>query len=105
MQFVETPVFTKQARELLADEDLRALQLALWFRPEQGAVIPGGDGLRKIRWAREGEGKRGGVRVIYFLDVEEHRVYLLFCYPKSMQDELSRDQLRILARLVREELK
>ena len=41
MRFVETPVFTKEVRDFLADDEYRALQLALLFRPEQGAVIPG----------------------------------------------------------------
>jgi len=65
MRFVETPVFTKRVKDLLPDEDYRTLQIALLLRPEQGPLIKGGGGLRKVRWALKGVGKRGGVRVIY----------------------------------------
>lgn len=105
MQFVETTVFSRQVRDLLAEEDHRALQLALLFRPEQGSLIKGSGGLRKVRWAPKGTGKRGGVRVIYYWNAEEDRIYMLFCYPKTTQDDLTREQLRTLARFVREELK
>jgi mRNA-degrading endonuclease RelE of RelBE toxin-antitoxin system len=66
MRFVETPVFTKRVKDLLPDEDYRTLQIALVLRPEQGPLIKGGGGLRKVRWAPKRVGKRGGVRVIYY---------------------------------------
>lgn len=68
MRFVETPVFTRELTELLNEEDYRALQLALVFRPEQGKLIPETGGLRKLRWASGARGKRGGCRVIYYWD-------------------------------------
>ena len=46
MRFIETPIFTKELKNLLEDEEYRALQLALLLRPEQGALIPGSGGLR-----------------------------------------------------------
>jgi len=105
MRFVETPVFTKEVRDHLADEEYRALQLALLFRPEQGAVIPGSGGLRKLRWGAGGRGKRGGLRVIYYWAAEEEIFYMLFVYPKNVQEDLTPTQLRVLSRLVREEFK
>ena len=51
MRFVETPIFTKKVLSSIEDEDYRALQLALVLRPEQGKLIAGTGGLRKIRWA------------------------------------------------------
>ncbi|MDP3768351.1 MAG: hypothetical protein Q8S13_10075, partial [Dehalococcoidia bacterium] len=63
MRFVETPVFTAAVTSLLSDEEYRQLQLALLIRPEQGALIRGSGGLRKLRWGARGRGKRGGVRV------------------------------------------
>jgi len=60
MVFIETPIFTKLVKELLSDEEYRSLQEALLLRPETGDVIPGGGGLRKIRWRMSGKGKRGG---------------------------------------------
>ena len=61
MVFVETPIFTKLARNLLPDDDYRVLQQALVLRPEAGDIIPGSGGLRKIRWNVAGKGKRGGI--------------------------------------------
>jgi hypothetical protein len=66
MRFVETPVFTRVIKGLLDDESYRALQIALMLRPEQDPVIKGSGGLRKVRWARAGGGKSGGIRVIYY---------------------------------------
>jgi len=105
MRFVGTPVFTKRLRELLADKDYRALQIALSLRPEQGPLIKGGAGLRKVRWAPRGVGKRGGVLVIYFWWPVDQAFYMLFAYAKTEQEDLTPDQLRVLARIVREELK
>ena len=104
MRFVETPVFTRQIADVLDEEEYRRLQLALLFRPEQGALIPRSGGLRKIRWKRTGGGRRGGLRVIYYLEPTAELVYMLFGYPKSTQDDLTSSQLRILRQLVREEL-
>ena len=67
MRFVETHVFTAAIRRHLDDERYRQLQIALMLRPEQGSVIQGSGGLRKVRWATPGAGKRGGLRVIYFV--------------------------------------
>jgi len=105
MRFVETPVFTKRVKDLLSDEDYRALQVALLLRPEQGLVIKGSSGLRKVRWARKGTGKRGGIRIIYYWHADEQVFYMLFAYEKTAQADLTPQQLRILARLVREEFK
>lgn len=105
MWFVETSVFSKQLNEQLPDDDYRSLQLALTLRPEQGALIPGGGGLRKIRWALRGKGKRGGLRVIYYWDSAEDVIYLLYLYPKNQQADLRPDQLKLLRRTIEEDLK
>jgi mRNA-degrading endonuclease RelE of RelBE toxin-antitoxin system len=105
VRFVETSIFTKQIKDLLEDDEYRALQIALVLRAEQGAVIRGSGGLRKIRWGQKARGKRGGIRVIYFWDVEDESFYMLFAYPKAVQDDLTPQQLRTLRQLVREEFK
>jgi len=76
MRFIESPVFTASLRRHLDDEQYRALQAALSLRPEQGALIPGGAGLRKVRWGAEGRGKRGGVRTIYYWAVDDDVCYM-----------------------------
>lgn len=103
MRFVETPVFTAEIRALLPEEDYRALQVALLLRPEQGAVIPGSGGLRKVRWAAPGRGKRGGLRVIYYWHPREMTIYLLMAFAKDVRTDLTPAQVRILRRLVEEE--
>jgi hypothetical protein len=103
MRFIETPTFTKALMKLLKDEEYHTLQLALLSRPEVGPVIRHSGGIRKMRWPRTGTGKRGGIRVIYFWDDASETFYMLYAYPKNDQDDLTAKQLRVLARLVREE--
>ena len=105
MRFVETPVFTASLRRHLDDEQYRALQFALVLRPAQGPLVPGGAGLRKLRWGTRGHGKRGGVRTIYYWAVEQHVCYMLYIYAKNEQGDLTHAQVKTLARLAREEFK
>ena len=105
MRFVETPIFTKVITRLLDDEEYRSLQIALMLRPEQGPVIRGAGGLRKVRWARLGAGKRGGLRVIYYWAPAESAFYMMYVYSKAEQGDLTPGQARTLGQLVREEFK
>jgi len=105
MRFIETPIFTRLVKTLVPDEEYRALQLALMLRPEQGVLLQGSGGLRKIRWGGSGRGKSGGFRVIYFWDKEQAAFYMLLAYAKNEQEDLTPDQLKVLSRLVREEFK
>lgn len=103
MRFVETPVFTRAIVELMDDDDYGAMQVALVFRPKQGSVIRRSGGLRKLRWSTPGQGKRSGIRVIYYWDEPSKTFFMLYAYRKNEQEDLTAAQLRILARLVREE--
>ena len=105
MLFIETPIFTKLVTDLMSDDEYRKIQLALVLRPEAGKIIHGSGGLRKIRWKSSGSGKRGGLRLIYFWDVEEDVIYMLLIYRKSKQEDLTPNQLKILRNLVKESLK
>lgn len=102
--FVETPVFTRRVNALLSDEEYRSLQSWLSDGPDRGVLIPGGSGLRKVRWARRGTGKSGGVRVIYYWASGDEVIFMLFAYGKSEQNDLTRDQVKSLARMIREDL-
>jgi hypothetical protein len=77
ISFVETKLFTRLVQEYLSDEAYSALQQALLADPEAGAVIPGSGGVRKLRWGVAGRGKRGGIRVIYFLRARQGQVWML----------------------------
>ena len=86
--FIETQLFSKLVRKCLSDEEYRRLQLALADNPELGAVIKGTGGVRKVRWAGSGRGKRGGVRVIYFARRPEGTIWMLTIYPKNVADSI-----------------
>lgn len=103
MWFIETPVFTKAIVELMDDDDYASMQIAMLLRPRLGSVIQRTGGLRKLRWAPAGKGKRGGVRVIYYWDEPSETFYMLYAYRKSQREDLTAQQLRTLSRLVREE--
>ena len=103
VRFIETPIFTRILSRFLTDDAYRVLQLTLLLRPEQGTLIKGSRGLRKMRWASHGRG--GGIRVIYYWAGPEQTIYMLYMYAKSEQADLSAAQLKILARLVKEEFK
>lgn len=103
LTFRETSIFTRQAAELLPDEELNALQWALMADPECGDLIRGSGGLRKLRWAASGRGKRGGMRVIYYWHVSGSVILLLLAYPKNEQENLTAAQTKILKSIIESE--
>lgn len=105
MLIVETTVFTRRLLKLLDDENYRLLQYALVADPECGDLIRGSGGLRKLRWAGSGRGKRGGVRIIYYWAVDAATILLLLVYAKNEMDDLTAQELKLLKRLVEEEFK
>ena len=92
--FVEAPIFTKLVGEYLTDGEYAALQQALSHNPELGNVIPGSGGVRKVRWGMRGRGKRGGVRVIYFVRSEVGVIWMLTIYSKNVAETISGHLLR-----------
>lgn len=98
-------MFTTALQRHLDDEQYRHLKIALMLRPEQGPIMRGSSGLRKVRWAKAGAGKRGGFRIIYYWAPAESAFYMLYIYSKVDQQDLTPKQLRVLGRLVREEFK
>lgn len=105
MIFVEARAFNRGRADHLEDAEFRALQTDLLIDPERGAVIPGTGGIRKLRWAGTGRGRRGGLRVIYFHLAARDMILLLLLYPKNEQDDLTPDQNRLLRRLVAAEIR
>lgn len=105
MVIVETPIFTKRVLLALNDDEYRALQAALVASPSAGPVIPGGGGLRKLRWAGSGRGKRGGARVIYRWFPEHERLLMLFVFLKQERDDLTSPQLKQLRLIAESELR
>ncbi len=71
------------------DDDLSAFEGWISENPDAGAIMPGSGGVRKVRWARRGMGKSGGLRVIYYVKHADECVWLLHAYAKSKQDNIS----------------
>jgi hypothetical protein len=94
--FVETHVFTKRITSYMGDEEYGRLQGFLADRPDAGRIIRGSGGIRKVRWAGSGRGKRGGLRVIYYWWIAKDRISMLLVYAKNEQDDLTADQLKQL---------
>ncbi len=102
MEFIETAVFTKLITEILSDEDYRLLHNDLAKNPLAGDVISGGGGIRKLRFALPGTGKRGGARLIYYWQASKHKTYMLLAYAKARKENLEPEQVAILKALVKE---
>ena len=100
MIFVELPLFARHAT--FTDDELAALQQTLLDNPLAGDLIPGARGLRKMRAALGGRGKRGGARVIYYLWSARDCCYLVFAYAKNEQADLTAAQMKVLGALMRE---
>src|SRR5438874_6129608 len=92
--FVETKLFTRLVQEYLSDDEYAQLQQALIGNPEAGSVIPGSGGVRKMRWAIAGRGKRGGLRVIYFLRIRQGQIWMLTLYAKNEAENISAHVLK-----------
>lgn len=92
LEFVYTEEFSDSVRGLLDSERLRALESELLERPEEGAVIAGTGGVRKMRFALPGRGKRGSIRVLYVYVKVDCRIYFLLVYPKNVRDTLTQGE-------------
>lgn len=80
---VETPTFQKQAADIWTEEERHAFIDFIATNPNAGDVIPSAESARKVRWTRQGTGKRGGVRIIYFHLVGDEVVLLVMVYAKA----------------------
>ena len=92
--FVETPLFTRLVTDYLSDDEYLKLQQALAENPAAGDLIPGSGGVRKLRWARRGQGKRGGLRVIYYVRTRLGIIWMLTLYAKNVADNIPAHILR-----------
>jgi len=96
----ELPEYLRAAARLLADADRRAIIDHVATHPTAGDLIEGTGGVRKLRWARDGRGKSGGVRVIYQHHSETMPLYLLTMFAKNERSNLSKADRNALAGLV-----
>ena len=96
----ETGEFINKSKGLLKEYEREALVLYLAEHPDSGALVEATGGIRKLRWAREGGGKSGGVRVIYYFHSARMPLYLLTIYGKGEKDNLSASEKHGLRGLV-----
>src|SRR4051795_9523252 len=99
MTVVETAEFLRHAARLMSDSDREALVVFVGANPEAGEIMPETGGVRKLRWAREGMGKRGGARVIYYYHSARVPVFLLTAYSKNRKANLSKAERNAMKRL------
>jgi hypothetical protein len=105
VEFIEAPLFTQLLPEYLTDDAYAELQHYLARDPEAGKVVPGTGGFRKVRWRdpRRGQGRRGGLRVIYYLFLQDSVIWFVTLYAKHEAADLTASEKRLLTAAVDEE--
>ena len=92
--------YAKRVEKVLRADERDAVELHVAENPEIHPVVVGTGGVRKARWGRQGKGKRGGVRVIYFYRSAADVVYFLDIYAKAAKEDLTPDDKQQLRELV-----
>ena len=100
VQLFVTRTYERAVHKLMPDNARVEMEAVVITDPENAPVIPGTGGIRKLRWAGSGRGKRGGIRAIYLYDAGAKAVYLLTVYAKAERDDLTPADKKRLARLV-----
>ena len=86
--FIESSAFEAIRSVYLDDDEFAELQQFMMRTPESGQLVSGSGGVRKLRWKRPGMGKRGGLRVIYFVRHEPNQFWMLSIYAKAKLDNV-----------------
>ena len=102
MIVIETLAFTRRVMALMSDDEYTAMQWFLRFKPDAGDIIRRTGGARKVRWRKKGQGKRGGLRVIYFNHVEKDTLWMLALYEKKEKEDLSKSDKEVIKQLIQE---
>ena len=100
--FVESSAFQRACPAYVDDDEYAELQRFMVGNPEAGQVVPGSGGVRKLRWARPGMGKRGGLRIIYFVRYLPNEFWMLAIYAKARTDDVPAHILRKLLEVFRD---
>ena len=96
----ELPTYIRLAEKLLSIEERQDLINYLAEHPKSGDVMEGTGGVRKLRWRRGGQGKSGGVRVIYYFHDDLMPLYLLTLFAKGDKANLTKAERNELADLI-----
>ena len=90
---IETSIFSAQAAKTWTPKLYEEFIVYIATNPLAGEVVPGSGGVRKIRWGKDGSGKRGGVRVIYFNSAAKE-TWLLTLYAKNERENIPAHELK-----------
>jgi len=101
--FIESPAFERVRTVYLDDDEYADLQQFMMRNPEAGNMVRGSGGVRKLRWRRPGGGKRGGLRVIYFVCYQPNEFWMLALYAKARQENVPAHILKQLKEAFRHE--
>lgn len=101
MKFVETSGFSNIRETYLDDQQFNLLQLYLIAFPGAGDIIKGSGGVRKLRWGLKGQGKRGGLRVIYYWITKDSQILFLTVYRKNEAADISKEAVREMRKIVK----
>ena len=100
MRLYFTRTYERAIRKLLSEDARGEMEAAIAAEPDAAPVIRGTGGIRKVRWAGSGRGKRGGIRAIYYWHAAGGAIYMLTAYAKADRDDLTPSDKKTLARLV-----
>ena len=100
--FIESSIFERILPVYLDDDEYSEFQQFLMQNPEAGELVPGSGGVRKVRWARPGMGKRGGLRVIYFVRYQPNEFWMLTLYAKAKRGDVPAHILKQLLEAFRD---
>ena len=93
---IESPIFTKLWSDYWSEDERGEFSVWIAEHPDAGDVVPGSGGVRKVRWVCKRQGKRGGVRVVYFTAPSKGLIWLLTIYAKSNKENIPAHILKAL---------
>jgi hypothetical protein len=97
---IETPVYSGKVTRILTEDEREAFAVFIAQNPRTGSVVRGSGGVRKVRWAREGSGKSGGARIIYYNCLDNGEIWLLTLYAKSDRSTIPAHELRMIKEVI-----
>lgn len=100
LSVVELSTFLADTDGVLEEGEKAKLKAHLAANPEAGVLIQGTGGVRKLRWAASGRGKRGGGRVIYYFHNVEIPLYLFKFFTKASKSDLTEKEKKELSGVV-----
>lgn len=103
--FIALPFFSAAAKNYLSEDQLGELQEYIAKTPDCGDLIPRTGGVRKLRYAYDALGKRGGLRVIYYIREHERHIWLIAVYGKNATENMKSSTLEAVRKKIDDEYK